>query len=200
MGQHQSKAAPQSHPEEIKYLAEHTKLSEKKLEQLFVRYSQKKKLTQKDFLKEFKQTFPNVVDPNPIAKRVFEACDTNSDGTISFREYILAVTIFTKAPQAVKMKHVFGVLDEDKSGTLSTQEVIKCVKQTYDILGKLNTDYNRRGIEVFRQMDKDGDMKISETEFVDACLADPELAELLQTSVGAEVLTGSTDSDAKSGK
>lgn len=87
------------------------------------------------------------------------------------------------------MKRIFDVLDQDNSGSLSCQEVIKCVKQTYDILGKLNTDYNRKGIEVFRAMDKDGDMKVSKEEFLTACMQDEELCELLQKSVGEEMFT-----------
>ncbi|TRY76396.1 hypothetical protein TCAL_17421 [Tigriopus californicus] len=195
MGQSQGKSKKASsssankYAHDIAYLESHTDLSKFQLEKIFARYSKNKKLTQKEFLQEFKKTFPNVVDPNPIAQRVFQACDQDHDGTISFREFVFACSIFTNAPREEKMKRIFDVLDQDQSGSLSCQEVIKCVKQTYDILGQLNMDYNRKGIEVFRVMDQDGDMKVSKEEFLNACLKDEELCGLLQKSVGEEMFT-----------
>lgn len=61
------------------------------------------------------------------------------------------------------------------------------MKQAYDILGQLNFDYNREGIEIFRKMDVDGDMKVSRAEFVEACVKDDELCSLLEGSLGQKM-------------
>ena len=61
------------------------------------------------------------------------------------------------------------------------------MKQAYDILGQLNFDYNRKGIEIFRKMDTDGDMKVSRAEFVEACVEDEELCSLLEGSLGQKM-------------
>ena len=66
-------------------------------------------------------------------------------------------------------------------------QVIAAVKQAYDILGQLNFDYNRKGIEIFRKMDTDGDMKVSRAEFVEACVKDEELCSLLEGSLGQKM-------------
>lgn len=89
----------------------------------------------------------------------------------------------TKAPKEEKLKHIFKLLDMDGSGTLSSKEVVQVVKHAYDVRGQLNFDYNVKGIQIFRVMDKDGDMKVNCQEFVDACLADSELSQLLEDLV-----------------
>lgn len=149
----------------------------------------------------------SAMDPNAIAKRVFDACDLNKDGVISFVEFIFTIHILTKAPKEEKLERVFAILDLDCSGFLSCNEVVQAVKQSYNILGnetvkschdyesnlmadipgRLNQDFNRRGIEVFRQLDSDGDMKVTKQEFIDACLGDAELCTLLETSLGEDM-------------
>ena len=58
------------------------------------------------------------------------------------------------------------------------------MKQAFDLQGKLNTDYNRKAVEIFRKMDTDKDMKISQEEFVCACIEDNEICSLFEGSVG----------------
>ncbi len=66
----------------------------------------------------------------------------------------------------------------------------QAVKQAYDVLGRLGQDYHRRGIEVFRAMDADGDMRVDEREFLSACLGDEELGRLLESGLGGEGVWG----------
>ena len=86
----------------------------------------------------------------------------------------------TKAPKEVKLRHIFNILDIDGSGTLSAQEVVQAVKNAHNILGDLNFDYNSKGIQVFRAMDSDGDLRINQEEFVQACLKDENLGDLME--------------------
>ena len=88
---------------------------------------------------------------------------------------------------------MFVLTDEDKSGHLSCKEVIVAVKQAYDILGKLNCDYNQKGIEVFREMDANGDMKISLEEFINAATKDPDLCQLLEQGLGFNAILKQQD-------
>ena len=64
-------------------------------------------------------------------------------------------------------------------------QVIHVIKHAHDIKGDLNFDYNKRGIEIFRNMDKSGDMRINCEEFVNACMTDSELCVLLEDMFGA---------------
>lgn len=62
MGQSQGKKSKASsatkYSQDIAYLESHTDLSKAQLEKLFAHYSKTKKLTEKEFLREFKRTFP----------------------------------------------------------------------------------------------------------------------------------------------
>ena len=68
---------------------------------------------------------------------------------------------------------------------IACMQVIHVIKHAHDIKGDLNFDYNKRGIEIFRNMDKSGDMRINCEEFVNACMTDSELCLLLEDMFGA---------------
>ena len=63
-------------------------------------------------------------------------------------------------------------------------QVIQVIKHAHDIRGDLNFDYNKKGIEIFRSMDKSGDMRVNCEEFVNACMTDSELSLLLENMFG----------------
>ncbi len=153
------------------------------------------------------------MQPEALAERVFKSCDSDKNGTISFREFAILIYIMTKAPKKQKLQHIFRILDSDGNGSLNAREVIQAIKHAYDIIGELNFDYNCKGIEVclslsswyfltnpflgqvFRAMDKNGDLKVNSEEFVSACLQDEKLCSLLEESIGAPaVLNASLDS------
>jgi Ca2+-binding EF-hand superfamily protein len=90
----------------------------------------------------------SAINPTQLAELVFKAGDSNKDGTISFREFASIMYIMTKAPKEEKLNAIFGILDLNGNGTLSSAEVIQAVKQAYDLMGQLNIDFNNKGIEV----------------------------------------------------
>lgn len=90
----------------------------------------------------------------------------------------------TKAPIEEKLGHIFKLLDENGSGSLSSRDVIKVVKHAYDIRGQLNFDYNAKGLQIFKVMDANHDIHVDKEEFVQACLRDPELSRLMEDLMG----------------
>ena len=122
--------------------------------------------------------------PDQIATTLFKNCDTNKDGTISFTEFVTTLYFLTKAPKQEKLEHIFKLLDMDGNGTLSSREVVQVVKHAYDIHGQLNFDYNAKGIQIFRTMDANNDMRVNCEEFVQACLNDQELSKLMEDLLG----------------
>ena len=94
----------------------------------------------------------------------------------------------TKAPKEEKLKHIFTILDVDHSGTLGSQEIITAIKQAHNMSGDLNFDYNSKGIQIFRKMDFDGNLKINQDEFVNACMKDQELSKLMEELISCPEL------------
>jgi Ca2+-binding EF-hand superfamily protein len=90
----------------------------------------------------------SAMNPTKLAEQVFKAGDTDKDGTISFREFASIMYLMTKAPKEEILNAIFGILDLNGDGTLSSAEVIQAVKQAYDLMGQLNIDFNNKGIEV----------------------------------------------------
>ena len=121
-----------------------------------------------------------AIHPDQLAEKVFKNWDADQNGCISFAEFAYIIFLMTKAPKEVKLRHIFNILDIDGSGTLSAQEVVQAVKNAHNILGDLNFDYNSKGIQVFRAMDSDGDLRINQEEFVQACLKDENLGDLME--------------------
>ena len=99
-------------------------------------------------------------------------------------EFAMTLYFFTKAPKEEKLSHIFNLLDFDGNGMLSSQEVVQAIKHAYDIRGDLNFDYNSKGIEVFRKMDKDGDLRVNRKEFIATLIEDEKLCQLLEDILG----------------
>ena len=90
----------------------------------------------------------------------------------------------TKAPKEKKLRHIFKLLDEDRNGLLSFGEVVNVVKHAYDIHGQLDFDYNAKGLEIFEEMDTNNDINITQDEFVQACLKNTEISQLMEDLMG----------------
>ena len=129
-----------------------------------------------------------AINTDQFAKRVFKIWDTNQDGQISFEEFAYIIFLMTKAPKEEKLKHIFTILDVDHSGTLGSQEIITAIKQAHNMSGDLNFDYNSKGIQIFRKMDFDGNLKINQDEFVNACMKDQELSKLMEELISCPEL------------
>ena len=123
------------------------------------------------------------MNTDQFAKRVFKIWDTNHDGYISFEEFCFIIYLMTKAPIEEKLKHVFTILDSDNNECLSSCEIISAIKHAHNMTGDLNFDYNSKGIQIFRQMDSDGNLKINQDEFVKACLKDDDLCKLFESLI-----------------
>lgn len=177
---------------EVAFLSEHTNLTREELLRLHAEYfSERGAIAKKDFVREFRALFPHTVDPDAIARRTFAASDTDGDGKISFAEFVTTLYLVTAAPKELKLRKLFRALDEDRSGCLSCGEVMAAVKRAYDILDSLNfsPDFNAVGVDVFRSMDLDGDLRVTEAEFVARCLQDAQLSRLLEATLGKEYFT-----------
>ena len=58
-----------------------------------------------------------------MAETLFKNCDTNKDGTLSFKEFAMTLYFLTRAPKEEKLRHIFFLLDMDGNGSLSSREV-----------------------------------------------------------------------------
>merc|ERR1712025_1126196 len=88
---------------------------------------------------------------------------------------------FTTYGQAEdKLRLMFSLYDRDNNGSIDGNEMNSVIREVY---GMLAEDGSNQAREMFNLMDMDGDGKITEAEFITACMKDIELVNMLSTRV-----------------
>lgn len=109
---------------------------------------------------------PDIAD-NPLVKRVIDIFDTNSDGKVSFIEFLVGLAKLTVGTdESQKTKFAFDVYDVNKDGYISNGELFSVMKMMVGT--NLNDQQLQQLVDrTIVQADKDGDGRISYEEFAE---------------------------------
>ncbi|OXB72092.1 UNVERIFIED_CONTAM: hypothetical protein H355_008596 [Colinus virginianus] len=83
-----------------------------------------------EFERIYATFFPNS-EPQGYARHVFRSFDTNDDGTLDFREYIIALHLTSSGKTHLKLEWAFSLFDVDRNGEVSKAEVLEIITGLY---------------------------------------------------------------------
>ena len=80
-----------------------------------------------------------------------------------------------------KLVFVFQFYDKDHDGTIEEKEFLKVIHAMYEFRGKNKKAYPPEKCvkDIFSCMDKNGDNKLTQEEFIDGCLNNQNILDLI---------------------
>lgn len=171
--------------EEIDLLLNNTHFNRKQIEEWhtgFIKDCPKGKLDKKKFVEIYKQFYPNG-KADKFCGHVFKTFDTDASGEIDFVEFLIAISVTSQGDIKDKLQMAFNMYDIDGNGKIDKKEMVKIIEAIYDLLGEENRKGEnsppKRVAKIMLKLDKDQDGTLSSEEFIEGCLYDEVLRNLL---------------------
>ncbi|XP_077400208.1 Kv channel-interacting protein 4 isoform X2 [Vanacampus margaritifer] len=123
----------------------------------------------------------SLSDASTYAHFLFNAFDTDHNGSVSFEDFVMGLSILLRGTIQEKLNWAFNLYDINKDGYITKEEMLDIMKAIYDMMGKctypvLKEETPRQHVEVFFQkMDKNKDGVVTIDEFIDCCQNDENI-------------------------
>ncbi|XP_028677416.1 recoverin 2 [Erpetoichthys calabaricus] len=167
-----------------------TKYSEQELTQwydMFRKQCPDGRISRAEFEKIYEKFFPNS-DAKTYAQHVFRSFDANGDGTLDFREYIIALHLTSSGKTALKLEWAFSLFDVDRNGYISKNEVLEITKAIFKLIPEddhdlLPDDENtpeKRADKLWGYFGKGENDKLAEGEFISGVMENDNALRLIQ--------------------
>ncbi|XP_019961277.1 visinin-like [Paralichthys olivaceus] len=187
MGNSKSGAVSKEILEDLKL---NTKFSETEIVQWYENFKRQcptGRITKEEFQNIYSKFFPDS-DANTYAQHVFRSFDTNDDGTLDFKEYIIALHMTSTGKTTRKLEWAFSLFDVDKNGYITKSEVKEICTAIFklipkDELANLPNDENsaeKRADKLWKFFDKGDNDRVAEGEFIKGVLENDVALRLIQ--------------------
>ncbi|XP_048881764.1 recoverin 2 [Brienomyrus brachyistius] len=145
------------------------------------------RISPREFEKIYERFFPDS-DAKTYAKHVFRSFDTNDDGTLDFKEYIIALHLTSSGKMALKLEWAFSLFDVDKNGYITKSEVTEICQAIFKLIPKeeqaqLPEDENtpeKRANKLWGYFNKADNDKLAEGEFIKGVTENEDALRLIQ--------------------
>ncbi|KPP68989.1 Kv channel-interacting protein 2-like [Scleropages formosus] len=148
-------------PEGLDKLQEQTKFTKKELQVLYRGFKNECPsgvVNEETFKLIYSQFFPQG-DSSMYAHFLFEAFDTNKNGSVSFEDFVMGLSIILRGSINDRLNWAFNLYDLNKDGCITKEEMLDIMKSIYDMMGKytyptMQEDAPREHVENFFQVIK----------------------------------------------
>ena len=143
-------------------------------------------LTPEKYIQIYKKFFPSG-DAEKFSEHIFRTFDTDRNGVLDFKEFLLAINIMSGGTPVEKLKWAFKVFDVADNNVIHQDEMTKIVDSIYALSGTSSTNAKEPAEErakcVFYLMDENEDGNLTEEEFIHYCLQNKDLVRMLEQSM-----------------
>ena len=123
-------------------------------------------MTPKKMSEMCRMIFPDL-NMDDLGEHLVRLFDTDKDGVVDFREFLVGLSTATTGSNRDKLKSVFRLYDVDGDKEIDLQEMIQIMKASHVALYCDAENIEEKAKEMFRTMDHNKDGKITEKEFID---------------------------------
>ncbi|XP_071356896.1 visinin-like [Trachinotus anak] len=187
MGNSKSGAVSKEILEDLKL---NTKFSETEIVQWYENFKRQcptGRISKEEFQAIYSKFFPES-EANTYAQHVFRSFDTNDDGTLDFKEYIIALHMTSTGKTTRKLEWAFSLFDVDKNGYITKSEVKEICTAIFklipeDELANLPEDENtadKRADKLWKFFEKGENDRVAEGEFIEGVMDNEDALRLIQ--------------------
>uniref|UniRef100_K7FS09 Potassium voltage-gated channel interacting protein 2 n=1 Tax=Pelodiscus sinensis TaxID=13735 RepID=K7FS09_PELSI len=131
-------------------------------------------VNEENFKQIYSQFFPQG-DSGTYATFLFNAFDTDHDGSISFEFSVATASVILRGTIDDRIGWAFNLYDLNKDGCITKEEMLDIMKSIYDMMGKytypaMREEAPREHVEnFFQKMDRNRDGVVTIEEFIESC-------------------------------
>ncbi|XP_018429276.1 PREDICTED: S-modulin [Nanorana parkeri] len=155
--------------------------------QSFLKECPSGRISEKQFERIYSKFFPDA-DPKAYAHHVFRSFDANSDGTLDFKEYMIAIHMTSSGKANQKLEWAFSLYDVDGNGTINKKEVLEIITAIFKMINAENHKHlpedentpEKRTNKIWDYFGKKDNDKLTEGEFIQGIVQNKEILRLIQ--------------------
>jgi len=169
----------------------------------FIKHHPDGKISRKDFRSMITTCYPEMNNCKKLEKHIFRMYDTDGDGTIDFREFMILLYIMSSGTPEENLGQIFRIFDKDNDGSITRDEMQRIVKDLFELFNtderKMSKEQRRRSSlalanSAFEEMDADADGKVTKEEFMDAIRSHSKISSMLALKI-VDIFVASDDTD-----
>merc|ERR1719158_2306426 len=174
--------------DDIEFIAKNTALSKDQVEsryQNFLKLHPDGRISRKSFHVMMKECYPGA-DTEKLERHIFRMYDSNKDGHIDFREFMIVLYVMSNGSPEENLKQIFRVFDINNDGSISLKELQRIVKDLFHLINEKNADLASQEVlaeSAFNEMDENHDGQITQEEFIEACMTQKKFSTILTLKI-----------------